>query len=174
MSDQTPDPTRPIDEPPPVPAPPTQALPQADTTAVPQGWEAYAPPPAPTPGYAVPPAGPYPSPDAYGQAPYGYPAYGPPPVPYAAPAPQNTSALVLTIISAMLTLSCYFTLAGIPALILGIIALTRQSTDPLGSRRMSRYGWITLAVLAGLILLAIIGFIIFVVASSPSSTGSTY
>ena len=62
------------------------------------------------------------------------------------------SAVVLTIISGLTTVACCLFTA--PALILGIVALTRQSTDPAGSARMARYGWIAFAVAIGLTLVA--------------------
>jgi len=111
-----------------------------------------------------------PSAPSYGQP--SAPAYGVPPVYAAMPARQNTSALVLTIISALLTFSCYFTLAGLPSLILGIMALTKQNTDFEGSRRLSKIGWIVMAVVSALTILAIILFVVGVIASSSSS--STY
>ena len=87
---------------------------------------------------------------AYGQAPpYGDPTtYGP--GPYAAPgtygAPQrNGSALALTITAGILSVLCCSVLT-VPALILGIVGLSKQSTDPEGAARMTRYGWIAFGV----------------------------
>ena len=34
----------------------------------------------------------------------------------------------------------------VPALILGIVGLSKQSTDPEGAARMTRYGWIAFGV----------------------------
>ena len=117
----------------------------------------YAPDP-----YAQQPYGQQPAPyasDPYAQQPYGQqPApYGQPPYaapgPYGQPARTNGSALALTIISGLATVSCC--LLSAPALILGIVALTKQSTDPEGSARMTRYGWIAFAAGFALSLLAI-------------------
>ena len=47
---------------------------------------------------------------------------------------------------------------GIPALILGIVGLTKQSTDPVGAAKLARYGWIAFAVSVGIV---VIGFVIF-------------
>ena len=102
--------------------------------------------------------------DPYAQQPYGQQGYGQQPVPYgqspyAAPGTYgqqsrtNGSALALTIISGLATVSCC--LLSAPALIFGIIALTKQTTDPEGSARMTRYGWIAFAAGFALSLLAI-------------------
>ena len=55
---------------------------------------------------------------------------------------------MLTVVSGIATVLCC--LFGVPSLILGIVALTRQSTDPQGAARLARYGWITFAVIAAL------------------------
>ena len=47
---------------------------------------------------------------------------------------------------------------GIPALILGIVGLTKQSTDPAGAAKLARYGWIAFAVS---VAIAVIGVVIF-------------
>jgi hypothetical protein len=50
-------------------------------------------------------------------------------------------------------------LVGIPSLIFGIMALTSNSTDPDGSRKKAKTGWIIFAVNFGIVvLLAIVGF----------------
>ncbi|HET6693764.1 MAG TPA: hypothetical protein VFG97_05635, partial [Pedococcus sp.] len=127
-------------------------------TPQPYGQQPYAQQPQP---YAQQPQ-PY-AQQPYAQQPYGEQGYGPPvsgypPQPYAAPGTYgppprtNGSALVLTIISGLTTVACCLFTA--PALILGIVALTRQSTDPAGSARMARYGWIAFAVAIGLTLVA--------------------
>ena len=92
-------------------------------------------------------------------SPYGDPTtYGP--GPYAAPgtygAPQhNGSALALTITAGILSVLCC-SLLTLPALILGIVGLSKQSTDPEGSARMTRYGWIAFGVGVLVSILAII------------------
>lgn len=152
--------------------PPSEPVPPApDAGPPPQPWT---PPPAygqqPPPAYGQPPyAQPSPgqdpyAPDPYAQQPYAQQGYGQQvggyaPQPYAAPGTygqpprSNGSALTLTIISGITTLSCCLFTA--PALILGIVALTRQSTDPEGSARMTRYGWIAFAVAIALALVAV-------------------
>ena len=109
-------------------------------------------------------------PDPYGQPQPGqqYPAYGQ--SPYASgPALSNTSAIILTIVSGLTTVTTC--VIGIPSLIFGIMALTSNSTDPVGSRKKSKTGWIILAVNAGVVVLvaiiAVIGLFAF------SSNGSS-
>ena len=118
-------------------------------------------PPGPPPAFGQPP--PYGQPPAYGSQP---PAYGSQPPyaagPYAAPgafeAPkQNVSAIVLTITAGVLSVLCC-SLLTLPALIFGIVGLSKQSTDPEGSARMTRYGWIAFGVGLLVSILAIIGF----------------
>jgi hypothetical protein len=88
------------------------------------------------------------------------PADGYAPWPHAAPGtygvPQrNGSALALTITSGVLSVFCCSVLT-LPALVLGIVALTKQSTDPAGSARWARYGWIAFGV-GILVTLAVLG-----------------
>jgi len=96
-----------------------------------------------------------------------YPAYGQ--SPYATGVPSNTSAIILTIVSALTTLSTCF--IGIPSLVLGIMALTSNSTDPQGSRKKSRTGWIVLAINAGIVIvLGVVAAILLLAFSSGSPT----
>ena len=62
---------------------------------------------------------------------------------------------------------------GIPSLIFGIIALTSNRTDPAGSRKQAKTGWILLAVNFGVVVLLVIaGFAVLISRSStPSNTG---
>ena len=125
----------------------------------PQDSNPYAPPGSATNPYGQAPYGanPYSQPPyvqqpygstAYGQAPYALPpgSYGPPPA-------KSTSAVVLTVLSGIATALCC--LLGLPSLVFGIVALTRQATDPASSARMTRYGWITFGVLIGLGVVAV-------------------
>jgi hypothetical protein len=113
----------------------------------------------------------------YGQPQYGqqYPAYGQSPYATGATAPSNTSAIILTIVSGVSMLSSAF-LVGIPSLIFGIMALTSNTTDPLGSRKKSRTGWIIFAVNAGvvalLVILAVIAFVILGTSTSNVNSGA--
>ena len=127
--------------------------------AIPPYQAASAPPPYGTPGGL--PASPYASPYASAPSPYGAP-------------PRNTSALVLTIVSGVSILFCAGLLA-IPALVFGIIGLTKQSTDPEGSARSARMGWwayvigIVVTVLAAVAIIAL-----FVAGASTSSSGPDF
>ena len=67
-----------------------------------------------------------------------------------------------------MTVSCYFTLTGIVPLVFGILALSKQGTDIAASRNFSRIGWIIMAVLGALTVLAIIAVIGFALAGSSS------
>jgi len=182
------DPTAPVwaDPTAPIPAMPAAGVPSAwvqDTPQVPlvppappgaspYGQQPPAPqatPPVNNPYAQQPPAPPYGQPPAppYGQQ---YPGYGPQYYGSGAPtAPSNTSAVILTIVSGVSMLSSAF-LVGIPSLIFGIMALTSNTTDPVGSRKKSRTGWIIYAVNAGILVLLIIAVIALFVVSGTSST----
>ena len=120
-----------------------------------------------------PPASPWvPSqPDPYGQ-PAGQYGQAQPGQQYyatgATTAPSNTSAIVLTIVSGVSMLSSAF-FVGIPSLIFGIMALTSNSTDPVGSRKKAKTGWIIYAVNAGIVVLLVVAGIAFLVIGGASS-----
>ena len=124
------------------------------------------------PSWSPPPPDPYGQPvgqGQYAQPPYGgqYQAYGR--SPYATGAPSNTSAIILTIVSGVSMLSTLF-FVGIPSLVFGILALTSNSTDPVGSRKKSRTGWIIYAVNAAVaVLVAIIAVIALVISATNTS-----
>ncbi|CCH78013.1 conserved hypothetical protein [Nostocoides japonicum T1-X7] len=128
----------------------------------------WAPPPHDPYGSPAPRSTPPPEQNPYGSSPYGsgtspyaagsnpyatggspYPA-GPPGAPgalpgYAVPGSRsNTSAIVLLVLSAVLTVMCCLT--QIPAAILGIVALSKKDSDPEGSARLTRIGWIAFAI----------------------------
>lgn len=153
-------------------APPRAASdPYAGSSAQPTNPYAATPPP--------PPAGPYgatpydagqPAYDPYaatgGQAqPGGYPAYQAPgqwqapPAAYGAPAPQNTSAVVLTILSGLgLVLCCQFIMIG--SLVLGIMGLTKNTEDPEGAARLTKIGWVVFGISIALTILGIVAFFV--------------
>jgi cytochrome c biogenesis protein CcdA len=89
----------------------------------------------------------------------GYPAYDAPgqwqapPAAYGAPPAQNTSALVLTILSGIITVSCC--VPGVVPLILGIMALSKNSTDPEASRRLTKWGRIAFAAGIAFVVIAV-------------------
>ena len=146
----------------------------------PYGQPQYPPPPYPPPPYDPTVAGqeysqsPY-APSPYGspfgaQTPYAQPPYSMPSAPYGAPPARNTSAIVLTVVSAVTLVLCCNVLA-IPSLILGILGLTKAGADPQGSARMAKAGWITFGITMAL---AVIGWLIFfVLAANGTLDGST-
>lgn len=165
--------------PPPPPPPPSAEAPFGAPTPPPppysaQGQDTSSPPEGGTSPYGASPYGGAP----YGGTPYGTPAspYGTPASPYGTPPPayyqsaapqSNTSALVLTIVSAIGTLSCCLPL---PALILGIMALTKQTSEPERSAQLAKYGWITFGVMVGLAVIAFIAFMGIAIVSAPTTT----
>jgi len=128
-----------------------------------------------------PPASPWvPSqPNPYGQpaGQYGpsqpgqqYPAYGRTPYAPLANSETNVSAVILTIVSGLSMLVSVFTV-GIPSLIFGIMALTSNSTDPVGSRKKAKTGWIIYAINAVVVLLVfVIGVVALIAYSSRTSS----
>jgi hypothetical protein len=187
------DPTAPIHDTPPTPPGATtgqqQAGQQPAQPPTPPMSNPYAQQPPAQPGdqatgqYGQQPGQPYP---AYGQQqqpgqqPYPpsgqqqpgqqgqYPGYGQ--QYYATGAAEtNVSAIFLTIVSALSMLGSFF-LIGIPSLILGIMALTSNSTDPVGSRKKAKTGWIIFAAnVVFFILLAIVAAIGLFVLTDASS-----
>jgi hypothetical protein len=160
---------------PPAPEQPGYGAPAYETpgdAAPGYGAPGYAAPP----GYGTPPG--YPAPQGYGTPP-GYA----PPQGYGAPqgywqgyptqpaAPTNASTVVLTVISALFTVSCYGTLIGIAPLILAIIALTRNSNDPQGARSLTKIGWI---VFGSLLAIAVVLVIVAIAVAANSASRSTY
>jgi len=111
------------------------------------------PPPPPPPFGQQPPSQPY------GQQPGAqYPAYGQQTYATGPQTETNGSAIALTILSGVFMLSTCF-VVGIPSLIFGIMALTSNNTDPAGSRKKTKTGWIIFGVNFGIVvLLAIVGF----------------
>jgi hypothetical protein len=171
------DPTEPVWANPtaPLPAPPAPA-----GAAHPHGQQAAAnpqatpppPPPMSNPYALQPPAHAYgQQADQYGQPWPGqqYPAYGQQSYGIGPPVEANTSAIVLTILSALSL--CNFLTVG--SLVLGIVALTKNSTDPEGSRRLAKIGWIVFAVVWALVIVGIIGSIVLGIVSNGTSTSNS-
>jgi hypothetical protein len=75
--------------------------------------------------------------------------------------------IVLVVLSALATTSCYFTVAGLPAVILGAMALSKNATDPQHAQRLARAGWIVLGAVSAFIVLAVV----VVVAVSMGTSG---
>lgn len=174
--------TRPFTPPEPPPPPVGAGGPPAPSVPGPYG--------APAPGapYGSPPPAPYAAPvPAYGApppaAPYGSPALPPPPSPYGVspyaqaptgyvPPRTNVSALVLTILSGLLLLSC--SVLHLVSLVLAIMALTRQAHDPAGSASLARKGWWAFGVALAVEVLAVVGFVALGVSGAFDSGSSSY
>src|SRR5690606_7550351 len=136
-----------------------QELPEATTPPPPLADNPYA---TPTPSdFPPPPSGPSPYGATGGPSPYGQqPPYGAPGSPYGAPPPayyqtqaaqSNTSALILTILSGLGVFVCCG--VTIISLILGIVALTKQSSEPEQSAKLTKWGWVVFGISAGLAVL---------------------
>ncbi|NYF97847.1 hypothetical protein [Janibacter cremeus] len=110
-----------------------------------------------------------------GQVPPGSmpPGQMPGPGQYGNPTPTNTSAVVLSVISGVLTLSGICCLVGLIPLIFGILGLTQNASDPEHAKKMTRIGWITLVLLSLVVLVAIIGVVLFATMGGPSTDGYT-
>lgn len=154
-----------------------ESHPYAGSSAQPTNPYAASPPPPPVDPYAAP----QPSYDPYAAtgapgAQGGYPAYQPPgqwqapPAAYGAPPRQNTSALVLTILSGLGLISCCQVIM-IGSLILGILGLTKNSEDPEGARRLTKWGWVVFAVSLVLSIIAVGIFFAFGLAGAFDSGG---
>lgn len=89
----------------------------------------------------------------------------PPPYPYAPPAPVNTSAIVLIVLSSLTIFTGYCCYIGIPGLVLGILGVTKNSTDPEGAAKLTKIGWITFAALTAVTLIGIAIFVVALIAS---------
>jgi hypothetical protein len=160
------DPTTPIPAP---SAPMGETHPRGQQPAANPQATPPSPPPMGNPYALQPPARPYGQrADQYGHPWPGQqdPAYGQQFYATGAPTEANTSALVLTILSALSL--CNFLTVG--SLILGIVALTKNSTDPQGSRRLTQIGWIVFAVVWGLVIVGVVGAIALGIVSNGMST----
>ena len=136
-------------------------------TTPPYGQQPYGqqPPYPQQPPYGQQP--PYPAQPPYGQPPYGQPPYGQPQYgqhppypaygygsPYGAPygvgprmtSGQRTSTIVLLVLSAVLTFVGFG--AGLPSLVLAIVALNKDARDGASAARLMRIGWVVLGLLA--------------------------
>lgn len=112
------------------------------------------------PAYGQPPAA---SPYVYGATPPQAPV--PPPYAYPPQSPPDTSAIVLTVISGFLTLTGLCCYVSIVPLVFGILGLAKQNTDPEGAKEMTKYGWISFAVVTALAVLAGVVVVALIVAS---------
>jgi hypothetical protein len=62
-------------------------------------------------------------------------------------------------VSAVETLSLI--IVGLPSLIIGIVALNKNASDPDGSARLAKTGWIVFAVLHALLLIGFSALVIW-------------
>jgi len=176
------DPTAPIPAPPP---PPGAAVPQSDEPAANPQANPPPPPPMSNPYAQQQPAQPYGQPQpgqqypAYSQ-PYSqpqpgqqYPAYSQQPYATGAPAtPSNTSAIILTIFSGLSLIFC--NIFAIASLIVGIVALGKNSTDPARSRRLTKTGWIVFAGVWALVILGGIAFFALALSNGWSTSNTDF
>ena len=134
----------------------------------------YAQPAVPSdqPTWSPAPPDPYGQPmgqGQYGQPQYGgqYPAYGQSPYATGTRTPTNTSAILLTVLSALSLCN----IVAIGSLVLGIVALTKTSADPEGSHRLTKIGWIVFAVGWAVAIVGIVGLVVLgVVAGDGGSS----
>ncbi|MFC7545172.1 DUF4190 domain-containing protein [Plantactinospora sp. GCM10030261] len=145
------------------PAGPTQPFPSQ-----PSDQPQSSPPQSGPPQYAAPSAPPMPPAPAGPMAP-GYPAYGYPP---AAP-PTNSMALASMILSLVGIATCVCAPIGA---ILGHVALRQLRERGEGGESMAKAGIIVGWIVTGLYLLAIVGYVIFIIwvigqAESSSTSG---
>ena len=157
------DPTAPISEP---PTPPGPAYPHSNRPmASPQVTSPTLPPPS-NPYAQQPPVQPY----AQQQAGPPYPAYGQ--QAYGTGQPEaNGSAIVLTVLSGVSLLFC--NILAIASLVLGIVALTRNTTDHEGSRRLTKVGWIVFAAVWAVAILGVIAYVVFVATVMRNGSSSS-
>ena len=85
--------------------------------------------------------------------------------------PSNNSALVLTILSGVSVVLCGG-LFVIPALIFGIVGLTKQSSDPAASDVATRRGWWAFGIGVAVSVLLVIVIVVFFVATASNIDGS--
>lgn len=92
------------------------------------------------------------------------------------PSQPSISAMVLTGVSAMLTLSVYCACIGLPPLIFGIMALVKQSQDPAGASRLAKIGWVVLVLMTVLTIASVVvAFAVYDVGDpTPTSSYPTY
>ena len=124
--------------------------------------------PYPQQGYPQQPSAQPPSPyTPYPQGPYGQPPVAP--GYYRPPTPPNTSAIVLTVISGLLVITVYCCPIGAIPLVMGILGMAQQASDPEGARRNTMIGWIVLVGLTILALAVVIGIVAIAIGSESTA-----
>lgn len=144
----------PNDRPDPRDGEPYSSDPYSSDPYVQGGGSARPQPPAYEPGRSAPLPAPIP-PGAPMPPPYHY-AAGPQTEP-------NTSAIVLIVLSSLTLLTGYCCYIGIPGLVLGILGIVKQSTDPEGAAKLTKIGWITFAALTLVTMIVVVGVVIAIV-----------
>ncbi|NNH22483.1 hypothetical protein HLB09_05130 [Pseudokineococcus marinus] len=75
-----------------------------------------------------------------------------------------TSTLVLLVVSGLAVFTGVATLAGVPALVIGVVAATSASTDRARAERLTRTGWLVFAgVIAAVVVLAVLALVLVLV-----------
>lgn len=126
-----------------------------------QGGPAEGNPPYPNvyePSSQAPPGAPPPA------GPPGAPP-GPPPQYVYQAQPPNTSAIVLTVVSGIYVITGYCCPIGIAPLILGILGISKNASDPEGAASLTKTGWIIFAALNVVLVIAAVIFVIAVIVS---------
>ena len=90
----------------------------------------------------------------YPPAPAGYPAYRP--LEPAQVAPRNVSAIALLVIAALATFMTG--IIGPPSVVMALLALKHNSTDPARAAKLASRGWIVFAINAIIGLALIVAF----------------
>lgn len=144
-------------------ADPTTPYPVQPPQQQPDPQQGYPQQPYPQQPYGQPPSPHTP----YPQGPYGQPPFAP--GYYRPPTPPNTSAIVLTVISGLLVITVYCCPIGAIPLVLGVVGIAQQASDPENARRVTTIGWIVLIGLTILALAAVIGLIMFSVAAESTA-----
>jgi hypothetical protein len=78
---------------------------------------------------------------------------------------------VLLVVAGLATVTCRLSLAGVPALIIGVVALSRSGDDPARARRLTAIGWFTFVMMfiISVALITLIGTV-GLLTSNTSST----
>ena len=83
-----------------------------------------------------------------------------------------TSTVVLLVVSGLGVLTGFATLAGVPALIIAIVAATSASTDRERAERLTRTGWIVfVAIIAASVLLLVLGLVLLLAVGGGLASG---
>ncbi len=70
--------------------------------------------------------------------------------------------IVLVVLAGIAASTCWFSLAGIPALVLGIRALTLHGREPGRARRLARIGWIVLGAVRAFLVVVFVLLVVVI------------